>query len=479
MKRWTIGGLRLTCMALLATLSGVLLNAQKVDLQSSRCDVGLKYQISYQPNWGDSHAVVVEVVPGAPADLAGLRTWDIIRTINGQSTREMTEEEINSTLLDPAQGTIELVVANFGYPERKLSLRKKCIPVAALSEEDLAQAFAQYSVEDVVSRRFNMPFRYQSPVKVDFLKYRTFSISIKGTLMDPVERELKQVMEQKGLRYLQKGGDLTIVVSHSLERNPEYREGTESGTEKDFHNYRVNSKSGEIQDFPFLSLNAPHFFGVYRLRMGVDIYDTATQEKIWSVVAEERLNEGFSTTNYAGAFMPLMMANFPFMNYILNPTYILHKNSHRSIGIYQDSRDLRLVLWVDKDSPADRAGIRPGDRIVTINGLPLDSSVERMTEAYHSFLKKSLEYRNDETIFPSVEGFQQNMFWKINKYLQVAELMQMPKYLGAFSYLFSHRTYVNSPIIKQIVVELERKDGRRDALLVAPDMVRKDYVTFF
>lgn len=468
-----------TCMLVVSMLCGVQLEAQKVGLQNSRCEVGLRYQISYQPNWGDSHAVVVEVIPGSPADLAGLRPWDIIRTLNGRSTEEMTEEEINSALLDPAAGTIEMVVANFGYPNRKVSLRKKCIPSAALSEDDLAKAFAQYSVEDVSSRRFNMPFRYQSPAKVDFLKYRTFSISMKGALMDPVERELKQVMEQKGLRYQQKGGDLTLVVSHSLERNPEYREGTATGKEKDFHNYRVNSRSGEIQDYPFLSLNAPHFFGAFRLRMAVDIYDSATQGKVWSVVAEERLDEGFSTANYATAFMPLMMANFPFMNYILNPTYLLHKNSHRSIGIYQDSRDLQLVLWVDKDSPADRAGIRPGDRLVTINGLPLDSSVAKMTEAYHRFLKKSWTYRDEDTIFPSVDGFQQNMYWKVDKYLQVAETMQDPRLFGAFSYLFSHRTYVNSPIIKQIVVERERKNGQRDALLVAPDMVRKDYVTFF
>ena len=50
-------------MTALCLLSALSVMAQKVGVQSSRCEVGLLYQISYQANWGDSYAVVVEVVP--------------------------------------------------------------------------------------------------------------------------------------------------------------------------------------------------------------------------------------------------------------------------------------------------------------------------------------------------------------------------------------------------------------------------------
>ena len=123
-----------TALCLLASLS---LMAQKVGVQSSRCEVGLLYQISYQTNWGDSRAVVVEVIPDQPAAKAGLKAGDIIETINGRSTQEMSEEEINRILLDPSMGSVELEVTNFGYRNKRMTIQKQCVPAQAVSELSL------------------------------------------------------------------------------------------------------------------------------------------------------------------------------------------------------------------------------------------------------------------------------------------------------------------------------------------------------
>lgn len=461
----------MSALCLLTTLSVM---AQKVGVQSSRCEVGLLYQISYQANWGDSYAVVVEVIPDQPAAKAGLKSGDIIETINGRSTQEMSEEEINQVLLDPNAGSVDLQVTNFGYRKKPVTIRKQCVPAQAVSEAMLARAFNMYSVEDVTTRRFAMPFSYRAPERIDFAQYHSFSFAT-GRKPTVLERSIYQELTRKGLKFQEKGGDLVVAVQADLAVNPNYREGAESNVEKGLKNYRFNAVTGDIQQYPFHSISAPNFTGSHFLVMTVQISDAKRKQMIWSVQARERLNSAYSVETYAENFAPLLLSNFPFLRYISNPTFILHKNTYRSIGIYLDSNDLQRLLWVEKGSPAEKAGLLPGDRILTINGLPLESSVKEMTNSYHSFLKKSLFFRDEESRFPSSDGFDGNKFWRLDKYKEVAETMQNPKYKGAFTYLFSHRPYVHDPIIEDIVVEIQR-GGEVIPIAMKPVLKKEDYI---
>lgn len=458
---------------ILVALSSIQALAQKIGVQNTRCNVGFVYQISYQPNWGDSHAIIVDVEPGSPAHLAGIKVGDILKSVNGKNTQQMSEEQINEEILNPLVGEVNLELTNFGQKTHKVTLRKECFPAGSLSEADLAQAFSMYSLEDVTQRRFNMPFTYSVPGKKDFTLYESFSIA--NIRQDAVTEQIKRALQSKGLQYKNKGGDLIVEVKHSVEQNRDFRPGSSTGREQNFRNYRMNSFTGEIQDFPFLSLNAPAFLGQHKLTLQVDITDAKDKALIWSGKATERMNDSYSTELYAKAFGPLLLANFPFVQYIMNPIYLIRNNTYRYLGIHYDSSDLQLVVWVDKGSPADKAGIRPGDRIVSINGIPLDPSVDKMTKAYKDFLNATWEYRDPSTIFPNADGFKQNMYWSVDKYLKVADKIKDAKYLAAFSYLFSHRTYINSPIIKEIV--LEKGDG--NAVLLTPILRKGDYITLY
>lgn len=449
----------------------------KIGESSTRCEVGLLYQISYQPNWGDSRAVVVEVSEASPAAKAGIRMGDIIEAIDGKATKDLSEEEINALLLDPTKGMVDIVVSNFGYTSKHVALQKKCRPAQALSEELLARSFAMYSLEDVTQRRFTMPFAYSVPDQVDYRRYKTFSMQ-NGQHVRGIEKSIKEELQRKGLTYEPKGGDLLVRVQANIVENPDYREGAQSDMEMGLKNYRVNVQTGDIEKYPFLSINAPSFTGTHKLVASVELWDASGNKLVWSVKANERLNGDYPVDKYMSNFAPLMLSNFPFVRYVMNPSFVIHKNNYRYLGIYYDATDLQRVLWIDKGSPADRAGLRAGDRILTINGLPLNSSVERMTDAYMEFIKKSLKLRDEESVFPSTDGFKQNKYWRLDRYPNVMSLIQDPKYLSSFSYLFSHRGYIHTPIIEKIILEVDRGKGV-ETVFVTPILLHRDYLSLY
>lgn len=100
-KKSNFNTLRSLILLFLISLS-VSANAQKMGELSTYCDVGFLYEISYQESWGDSYAVVAEVMPG-PAQRAGLKVGDVLLTVNGKSTRAINEETLTAMLLDPRE----------------------------------------------------------------------------------------------------------------------------------------------------------------------------------------------------------------------------------------------------------------------------------------------------------------------------------------------------------------------------------------
>ena len=124
---------------------------------------------------------IVDAIPGAPADRAGLATNDVLESINGVSTRDMPLAFGQMLLEGNAGSTVELGVLRFRKPEpQKITLTREMvhypavksrmaqddvgvIQVASLADGEVAQVAKQVqSLEKQGAKRFVLDLRHCS-----------------------------------------------------------------------------------------------------------------------------------------------------------------------------------------------------------------------------------------------------------------------------------------------------------------------------
>src|SRR5579884_3953989 len=100
------------------------LNAQQYKDYKDR-KVGAKADIGAAVSKRFGYAAVVSVIPGGPADKAGLQDTDILEAIEGKSTREMSLAEIHNILAgQPGSNvTVSVVRARRSQPDKVVITR--------------------------------------------------------------------------------------------------------------------------------------------------------------------------------------------------------------------------------------------------------------------------------------------------------------------------------------------------------------------
>jgi len=94
------------------------------------------------------YAAVIAVIPGSPADKAGLQDGDILEAIEGKSTREMSLAEIH-TLLSGQPGsnvTVSVVRARRAEPD-KLVIARDVVVVPAVSDKLVGDGIGEIQVD--------------------------------------------------------------------------------------------------------------------------------------------------------------------------------------------------------------------------------------------------------------------------------------------------------------------------------------------
>lgn len=438
------------------------------------CHLGFTYDISQCPQWGLKKPIITSITPYTPAEQAGLKTGNIIESVEGIKTLGLASETL-SQLLNPAnKDKIVITVRDFGEPKNIL-LQPICKNRNAISEDQLATAFSFYSLETTFSRHFTCPFSTTSTEDpIDFSSFRTFAFSeldkhnseLETTIYGLIQTDL----ETKGMRADAESPDLLVQTYYFFDKNPNYMGANRVMVEKET-TYRYNTTTQRMEAFPFLPASTAEAESEYLLQLGVRLVDQKAKPGriLWECEANEFLEKPYDLMSYAQVHIPLMFKQFPYVKHKENVRFTLHQQVYNYTGISYDIDALSKIVQVDPNSPAWTAGIRKGQTVKRIDQHKMNSTADEYTQAYKSFISATMKYRNVRTRFTDTNGFRQCMYWDEAYYPKVASALKSAKYKAPFSYLFAYAPYVR-PNANNMCTFYVEKDGETTELNLRPSL---------
>lgn len=433
----------------LALLAAIHTTGNSQQKNETICRLGFDYDISQSRNWGYNQLVVTKVYPYSSAELAGLKKFDIIDTINGIDVRTISDGEIEQLLNPAGQSEVVMTVKNLAHDSRQILIKKDCKKSLSISEDQLASAFSMYSLETTKEVDFTCPFKTTvTKDTVSFSQFKTFAFSPidenNRELEEKINENIKNELTKKGMTVDVVQPDILIQTYYYFDKNPNYV-GTNKIVVKKEAVYRYNLAHNKVEKFPFLASNTSESEAEYLLQFGIRLIDQKIQpgRVLWECESNELMETAYSLNDYAQAHTPLMFMQYPYVKYGLNVPYHISMKSYNYTGISYDINRLELISEVKRNSPAYEVGIRAKDVVEKIGRNKMGYTSEEFSKAYKQFITKTLSYRDPKTIFTDSNGFKYCMLWDVFKYPQVADAINEPDNLGAFSYLYFFTPYIN------------------------------------
>lgn len=433
----------------LALLAAIHTTGNSQQKNETICRLGFDYDISQSRNWGYNQLVVTKVYPYSSAELAGLKRFDIIDTINGIDVRTISDGEIEQLLNPAGQSEVVMTVKNLAHDSRQILIKKDCKKSLSISEDQLASAFSMYSLETTKEVDFTCPFKTTvTKDTVSFGQFKTFAFSPidenNRELEEKINENIKNELTKKGMTVDVVQPDILIQTYYYFDKNPNYIGANKIVVQKEAI-YRYNLARNKVEKFPFLASNTSESEAEYLLQFGIRLIDQKLQpgRVLWECESNELMETAYSLDDYAQAHTPLMFMQYPYVKYSLNVPYHISMKSYNYTGISYDINRLELISEVKRNSPAYEAGIRAKDVVEKIGRNKMGYSSEEFSKAYKQFITKTLSYRDPKTIFTDSNGFKYCMLWDVFKYPQVADAINEPDNLGAFSYLYFFTPYIN------------------------------------
>jgi carboxyl-terminal processing protease len=109
------------------------------------------------------YASVISVIPGSPADKAGLQDTDIIEAIEGKSTREMSLAEIHNLLSGPPGSNVNVSVVRARKAEpQKMTITRDVVTIPPVADKMLEDGIGEIKVDALTK---GMPEEIAAKVK--------------------------------------------------------------------------------------------------------------------------------------------------------------------------------------------------------------------------------------------------------------------------------------------------------------------------
>ncbi|MDR3253102.1 MAG: DUF4136 domain-containing protein [Tannerella sp.] len=443
-------------MRIILILIAIICMTTGLSAQEINCRYGFSFEISNDPHWGKDKPVITSVYPNSPAAMAGLKPYDIIEAVEGIPVTEDILDDIYLFLNPPGREIVTLTIKNFSEEAIKVKVKKECKNPFALSEEQLATAFAMYAVENTQERLFTCPFETtQTTDPLDFASFKSFDfeggIDNQPTLAKKINELIKKELNKRGLKYDPISPDLMVHIFYSFNKNPNYKPKTTKKSSKeqtvdDQNTWRYDISLDRMVKFPFLPSGTVETEAQYILKFGFRFEDQKLEKGrvIWECEANELLNERFSVEDFAEVHVSLMAMQFPYVKYGRNVQFRLSKKKYNYTGINYSIDNLTQIASIDPYSPAYKAGIMAYDFIDFIEDKRTEASAQKLTSAYKQFLVGTLKLRDQSTRFVDANGFPDCMEWDRMKYSTVTKAFDNKNNFTVFSYLFRYAPFINS-----------------------------------
>ena len=469
-------------------LSFVLLqiNAQSVPVV---CRAGFAFEISNNPNWGSGEPVIINITPGSPAEKAGLKLNDIILDVNNKGTYLKPHHVIKEWMLNNDKSYIEISIRNLETDFKTLRVDKDCKSRNGIEESKLASVFAFYSLEDVQNRTFHIPMKITTHPKAVFTDYRTFDFAPADDGTPDIDARISAIFERmlkkRGLKRDTNDPDIIIQTFYSYQNNPAFRPNSLSEQESASSNWRFDIEGNRMLKLPLFSptevvnnSDVPYF-----LEFGYRFYDRKhidpdNMVMVWECEVKERVKSNYGLESYLEINLPLILLKYPYPGSMNLATYEVNFLKYNYTGISYNIDNIASVAYVDPNSPADKAGIKSGDYIKSIQGVKLDNNLKALTTSYRQFINETMSLRNPNTRYTDTNGYKNCMFWEIGEYNQVSKTLNKRSYRTAFTYLFNFNQYIDWDTPRSLTIEIERGKEKMNFEIV-PEVYESAQISAF
>ena len=472
----------------LTVLSFLILhiNAQSVPVV---CRAGFAFEISNNPNWGSGEPVIINITPGSPAEKAGLKLNDIILEVNNKGTYLKPYHTVKAWMLDNDKSYIEISIRNLETDFKTIRFDKDCKSKNGIGESSLASVFAFYSLEDVQNRTFHIPMKITTNPEAVLSDYRTFDFAPVDEGAPDIDSRISAIFERllkkRGLKRDTDDPDFIIQTFYSYQNNPAYQPNSQSENLNDIPNWRFDIDGNRMVKLPLFSptkvvhnSNVPYF-----LEFGYRFYDRKQIDPdnmvmVWECEIKELVKSNYGLESYLETNLPLILLKYPYPGNMNLATYEVNFLKYNYTGISYSIDNIALVEYVDPNSPADRAGIKSGDYIRSIQGVKLNNDLKALTNSYRQFINETMSLRNPSTRYTDTNGYNNCMFWEVGEYNQVSKMLGKRNFRTAFTYLFNFNQYIDWETPRTLSFEIDRNNEKLN-FVVIPEVYNSAQISAF
>lgn len=378
--------------------------------------LGIEYLKSSNENWGKNKFVIAAVTPHFPAQRAGLKPLDIILKINGNATEGMELLQFNNALFGQIGNIVTLTVKRIGQkdPQDMVLTRQAPLPTNCFTEGRLRNNLRFYA-KRYTSFTGNQntsvdPKKTMRDPEARFDEYNTFDFEYTNQENPILEKKLASVLEAsltyKGLKRDKENPDLLVFINMYSGNEKQYIPPTQKISTRYQFGYDIWSGWGNrqyVESQQTAGYTQVTYYATLKVAM-LDAQKAKQQVKtpplVWQSEFNMTNNNEIDLMNIANNVFSSMVSQYPLTDFYstniekdwpTNSSSLEVTNNYFYTGLCYDIAQPNKVVYVFPQSPAENAGVRVGDIIVSVNNRKMPASISDMENNYLYKVKLSQE----------------------------------------------------------------------------------------